>query len=173
MQPKTNHNYRFVVLLGAKKNIIQKHTQDVWSSSKFHNHSLVSGGFWVPLSWTSSLSFLKDACTRTHMQECIAYTPACNKCNTSSQVLVSMGQFALPACCGPGLHLFSLTLLQTYCFHSRAPADPRMRTALGYIVLRGLAAYARCEMQMLFILCDKANCGGIFVPVCDTFIFKW
>lgn len=70
MQPKTNHNYLFVVLLWANMNIIQKHTHDVWSSSKFHNRSLVSRGCWIPLSWTSSFSFLNDTCTWTCTRAC-------------------------------------------------------------------------------------------------------
>lgn len=68
MQPETNHNYLFVVLLQANMNITQKHTHDVWSSSKFHNHSLVSWGYWVPLSRTSSLSFLNDTHTQARAQ---------------------------------------------------------------------------------------------------------
>jgi len=50
MQPKTNRNYPFVVLLLAKMDRIQKNTHNVWSSSKYHNHILVSRAYCVPLS---------------------------------------------------------------------------------------------------------------------------
>lgn len=93
MQPKTNHNYLFAVLLQAKMNIIQEHTHNVWTSSQFHNHSLVSRGHRVPLSRTSLLSFLNDTCTQW------MYTG-------SLQTTLSVGQFALLACWEPDQCLF-------------------------------------------------------------------
>ena len=106
MQPKTNHNYLFVVLLWANMNIIQKHTHDVWSSSKFHNRSLVSRGYWIPLSWTSSFSLTHArAHTHTHTH---THTRTHANCNSGSlQTTPSLGQFASPACCEPGRCLFS------------------------------------------------------------------
>lgn len=72
------HNCLFVVLLLANLNMIQRHTHIVWSSSKFFNHILVSGGYWVPLSWTSLLSFLNDTCTHT-LTHTLSVTLACSR----------------------------------------------------------------------------------------------
>lgn len=49
---------------------------------------------------------------------------------------------------------FSQTLLQTYaiCFHSSVPSDPRMWTALRYIVLQGTAVYWRYRL-CVFTVC--------------------
>ncbi len=162
MQPKTNHNYLFVVLLRANMNIIQKHTHDVWSSSKFRNRSLVSGGCWVPLSWTSSLSSLNDTHTHTHSGTHVLNvtlarsTPHCHWGSLPRLPAASLAGAFFPR------HCFRLPL-------SVSTAVRLLTQECGqhswYIVLQGWAAYFRCEMQTLACFVGRTPSACVYTCV--------
>lgn len=165
MQPKTNHNYLFVVRLGANTNRTQKHTHDVWTSSKFHDHSLVSKGYWAPLSWTSLLSFLNDTCAHTH-----THAHAHTECNTSSlQTTLSLGQLASPACCEPGrcffFFLFFPPFFPRHCFRLTLSVSTAVRLLTQECGQRSGTLFYKAKQciwdgkcRLLLVLWEKTNC---------------
>lgn len=80
-------------------NVTQKDTHVVCSSSKFHNHSLVSGGLWPPSGSTPSPSLLND--TRSHSHEH-------SRCSASSlQTVLSVASL---------LRVWPVPFFPTHCF---------------------------------------------------------